>query len=108
MEITAKTDRALAQLKAAAGLQRRQHGLRRALVQRHLFLLEARAPIGVLFSGGADSGAVLLCAYRALSNTPEMRRALLRAEAMSGTKMDPRAIAAGEHSHDGGATWSKH
>ena len=28
--------------------------------------LPARAPIGVCFSGGADSGAVLLCAYRAL------------------------------------------
>ncbi len=28
--------------------------------------LPARAPIGVSFSGGADSGAVLLCAYRAL------------------------------------------
>jgi asparagine synthase (glutamine-hydrolysing) len=28
--------------------------------------LPARAPIGVAFSGGADSGAVLLCAYRAL------------------------------------------
>ena len=28
--------------------------------------LPARAPIGVSFSGGADSGTVLLCAYRAL------------------------------------------
>jgi asparagine synthase (glutamine-hydrolysing) len=28
--------------------------------------LPPRAPIGVAFSGGADSGAVLLCAYRAL------------------------------------------
>ena len=54
------------------------------------------------------SGLTDLCAYRAIANTPEMRRALVRAEAMSGNKMDPRAIAAGEHSHDGGATWSKH
>lgn len=54
------------------------------------------------------SGVSDLCAYRALANTPEMRRALLKAEAMSGNRMDPRAIASGLHSHDGGATWSRH
>lgn len=35
-------------------------------VQRWLDGLPAHAPIGILFSGGCDSGAVLLCAYRAL------------------------------------------
>jgi hypothetical protein len=54
------------------------------------------------------SGVSDLCAYRALSNTPEMRRALLKAEAMSGNRMDPRAMASGLHSHDGGASWSRH
>lgn len=66
---------------------------------------------GVAFKGWpeADRGGVSdLCAYRALSNSPEMRRALLREEARSGRRMDPRAIASGLHSHDGGATWSRH
>lgn len=64
---------------------------------------------GVAFAGWTDrEGVSDLCAYRALSNRPEMRRALLRAEAMSGNRMDPRAIASGLHSHDNGATWSRH
>jgi hypothetical protein len=49
-----------------------------------------------------------LCAYRALINTPEMRRAIVRAQAITGTPIDQRAIAAGVHSHDGGRTWGRH
>ena len=51
-----------------------------------------------------------LCAYRKLasSNSPALRRAIMRAEAMTGRKIDPRAVASGMHSHDAGATWSKH
>ena len=37
-----------------------------------------------------------------------LRRAIMRAEAMAGHKIDPRAVASGMHSHDQGATWSKH
>lgn len=63
----------------------------------------------IAFKGWKDNGGVSdLCAYRALANSPELRKALARAEAMSGNKLDPRAIASGMHSHDGGATWSKH
>ncbi len=65
---------------------------------------------GVALVGWADAdrgGVSDLCAYRALSNTPEMRRALLKAEAASGHRMDPRAIASGLHSHDGGSSWSR-
>jgi hypothetical protein len=65
----------------------------------------------IAFDGWAEadrSGVSDLCAYRAISNSPAMRRALLRAEAMSGNRMDPRAIAAGLHSHDGGRTWGAH
>lgn len=48
------------------------------------------------------------CAYRKLqaSNSPELRRAVARAEALAGRKVDERQIAAGVHSHDHGATWS--
>lgn len=51
-----------------------------------------------------------LCAYRKLtaSNSPALRAALARAEAMAGRKVDPRAVAAGVHSHDGGNTWGNH
>jgi hypothetical protein len=49
-----------------------------------------------------------ICAYRALLNTPEMRRAIMRAQAMSATPIDQRAIASGLHSHDGGQTWGRH
>lgn len=66
---------------------------------------------GVTFAGWRDDqreGVSDLCAYRALSNSPAMRRAVLRAEAMGGNRMDPRAIASGLHSHDGGSTWTRH
>lgn len=51
-----------------------------------------------------------LCAYRALTaaNSPELRRAVMRAEALSGRKLNPHAIGAGVHSHDGGRTWGAH
>lgn len=56
----------------------------------------------------ADRGGLSdLCAYRKLaaSNSAELRRAVARAEAMSGRKLDPRAVASGTHSHDGGGSW---
>lgn len=65
---------------------------------------------GIAFKGWAQearSGVSDLCAYRVLANAPEVRRAVFRAEAMSGNKLDPRAIASGLHSHDNGATWSR-
>lgn len=64
---------------------------------------------GSIALGGWDdrSGISDLCAYRALMNAPAMRRAVMRAEAMSGNRLDPRAIASGLHSHDGGATWAR-
>ena len=48
-----------------------------------------------------------VCAYRALAarNSPELRKAMVRAEAMSGRKASPQAIGAGIHSHDGGNSW---
>jgi hypothetical protein len=49
-----------------------------------------------------------ICAYRALMNDPAMRMALRKAQAMSNTPVSARAVASGLHSHDGGATWSRH
>ena len=65
----------------------------------------------IAFKGWTDArGVTDLCAYRALTaaNSAPLRRAIARAEAMSGNRVDARAIAAGTHSHDGGATWGNH
>lgn len=62
----------------------------------------------VAFNGWADAeraGLSDLCAFRRLANAPELRKALARAEAKAGMKLDRRMLAAGVHSHDGGATW---
>lgn len=64
----------------------------------------------IAFAGWRDEereGVSDVCAYRALCNTAELRRAVFRAEAQSGERIDPRVIASGMHSHDGGATWGR-
>lgn len=63
---------------------------------------------GIAFKGWTERAGVSdLCAYRRLTaaNSPELRKALARAEAMSGRKVDARQVAAGTHSHDDGAHW---
>ena len=49
------------------------------------------------------------CAYRKLmvAGSPALRLAVAKAEAMAGRKVNPQAVASGQHSHDGGATWHK-
>lgn len=101
-----------------AGLSAQQKQAQRDALdtlQRQLAAGIVRVTVGkngaIALTGWAQddrSGVSDLCAYRALANTPEMRRALFKAEAMSGNKMDPRALASGLHSHDGGSTWSRH
>lgn len=72
----------------------------------------AIAPNGALaFAGWKDRDGVSdACAYRTLtaSNSWALRQSVARAEAMSGRKVNARAIAGGHHSHDGGNTWEKH
>ena len=50
-----------------------------------------------------------VCAYRKLmvAGSPALRLAVAKAEAMAGRKVDARAVASGQHSHDGGSTWHK-
>lgn len=59
------------------------------------------------WNGDDRSEITDVCAYRALSaeNSWALRQAISRAEAQSGRKMNPQAIGAGVHSHDGGKTW---
>lgn len=49
------------------------------------------------------------CAYRLLAsrNSADLRRAVARAEAQAGKKVNERAISAGWHSHDDGETWGR-
>lgn len=68
---------------------------------------------GLAFKGWAATergGLSDLCAYRKLlsANSPELRRAVARAEGISGRKLNASALAAGVHSHDGGKTWGTH
>jgi hypothetical protein len=71
-------------------------------------------PTGSITFLGADAilkanGIADTCAYRKLlaQGSPALRQALAKAEALAGRKVDPRAVAAGTHSHDGGKTWHK-
>lgn len=68
---------------------------------------------GIAFRGWKPedrAGLTDLCAYRKLAakNSSELRRAIARAEALYGRKLDPQALAAGVHSHDGGHSWGSH
>jgi hypothetical protein len=56
------------------------------------------------------AGLADLCAFRRLkaAGSPELRRALARAEALAGVQVNARTVAAGVHSHDGGRSWGKH
>lgn len=76
---------------------------------------EAQLVIGpqgsISFRGWKDNqGVADLCAYRRLasSNSAALRRAVARAEVTAGRQVDARAVAAGVHSHDGGASWGTH
>jgi hypothetical protein len=99
-------------------LTERQRNTMKDAIARLDAALGARAasvvisPTGALaFRGWKDSSGVSdLCAYRALlaSNSPSLRAAIARAEAISGRRLDARAVAAGVHSHDGGKTWGAH
>lgn len=86
----------------------------RALLARKLKLGQASVVISangaVAFSGWGEqerAGLSDVCAYRKLlaSNSPELRMAIMRAEARYGRKVDARQVAAGVHSHDGGKTF---
>jgi len=86
-------------------LQRLQQALAMGTVQ----VVVARGTGAIALKGWTDNAGVSdVCAYRALSNTPEMRRAVARAETLAQTRVNPVTVASGLHSHDGGQTWSKH
>lgn len=50
------------------------------------------------------------CAFRRImaSGSALARAAIAKAETLAGRAVDKRAVSAGVHSHDGGATWGRH
>lgn len=65
----------------------------------------------ITFVGWADKDGVTdVCAFRGLTKLKShaLSRAVAAAEVRAGRKVNEQAIAQGLHSHDGGATWSKH
>jgi hypothetical protein len=92
-----------AQVKAA--LRRLEAALKGGTVKLNI------GPNGaVAFQGWKDRDDVTdVCAYRTLTaeGSWELRQAVAKAEAMTGRKVNPNAVASGEHSHDGGHTWHK-
>lgn len=65
----------------------------------------------ITFQGWQDRDNISdVCAFRSLSATNSwvLRQAVLRAEGMSGRKVNSKAVLAGHHSHDNGRTWEKH
>lgn len=95
---------------------------RRAQVLAALKRLDAQLGAGKVTVAVSPQGAVAfigwqdrdditdVCAYRALAmmKSHAMQRAIAAAEVRSGAKVNPQAVAAGWHSHDGGKTWGRH
>lgn len=105
--------------KPGQSLQARIDEVRKALarLETQISAGKVRVTIGpngaVAFAGwapGERDDVTDACAYRTLtaSNSWALRQAVARAEAMSGRKVNARAVAEGHHSHDGGHTWEKH
>lgn len=62
----------------------------------------------IAFKGSwRNDGVSDICAYRALTiaGSTTLRAAVARAEVLEGRQVNPQAIGAGVHSHDGGKSW---
>ena len=95
-------------------LQERKDEVRRAVerLDRALLRKQVKVKVGpqgaVTFEGWQDRGGVTdACAYRRImmTGTALAKAEIARAEMMAGRSVDRRTVAAGVHSHDGGATW---
>lgn len=73
--------------------------------------VEIGADGAVCFVGWEERSKVTdVCAYLTLSTRDSwaLRQAVASAENLSGRQVNREAVAAGIHSHDGGASWSSH
>lgn len=86
--------------------------LARLLASGQARAIVSRATGSVAFRGwteGDTSRVTDACAYRMImsSGSALAKLAIQKAEALAGRTVDRQALAAGHHSHDGGATWHK-
>jgi hypothetical protein len=89
-------------------IQKDMDSLKEGLAKGTITIIIDKRTGAIAFKGWNATGFIGdTCAARRLMsmNSPEYRRALLKAEAITGRKANPAAIMAGHHSHDGGKTW---
>lgn len=91
-----------------AALDRLEQYLRTGVVSVRISPTGALAFVG--WEKSERGGLSDICSYRRLmaKGSFALRQAISAAEVRSGQKLNPAAIAAGVHSHDGGLTWSTH
>lgn len=103
-------------LREGITLEQRVKAIDVALKRLEQYLTQGKVTIGIAPNGaiafkgwnvGERDDVSDVCAYRTLAsqNSWALRQAVARAETLSGRKVNPRAVAAGHHSHDGGKTW---
>jgi len=106
------------QLKPKQTIQERITEVRRAVDKLDALLKSRRAQVtvspqgAVAFAGWPEQerdGVTDACAYRRIMATGSAlaKAEIARAEARAGRAVDRKVLAAGVHSHDGGATWHK-
>lgn len=99
-------------------LEQRNETVKKALTRLELALTQGRVKVRIGVNGAVafegwkpdDRDDVTdVCAYRTLTsqNSAALRVAVARAESLQGRKVNPHAVAAGTHSHDGGKSWHK-
>jgi len=104
-------------LKKGQTLAQRGEEIKRSLTRLEQALTQGRVRVGIapngaiVFQGWTERDDVSdVCAYRTLaaSNSWALRQAVARAESSTGRRVNAHTVAAGHHSHDGGATWERH
>ena len=105
-------------LKPQETIQQRADGVRRAVAFLDALLKKRRVKVRVGPQGAIAfvdwpeaerDGVTDACAYRRLMATGSSlaKAEIARAEALAGRAVDRNVVAAGVHSHDGGATWNR-
>jgi hypothetical protein len=106
-------------LKARQTISQRAEEIRRAVTKLSSALASGQVKVAigpqgaVAFVGWTDTerdGISDACAYRRLmvSGSALAKAAIARAEQVAGRSVDRQALAQRWHSHDAGATWSRH
>lgn len=93
-------------------LRKRMNRVQELLAQRKLQVKVGKQG-AITFVGLSDEdrdGMTDACIYRSIMRTGSAaaKQAIMRAEQISGVKVNKSVLHAGVHSHDGGQSWSAH